>query len=93
VGASSPEGEKLYETTEEKEGSTYTRLVMKDECLVGMQLINKSEHGGLLLSRMLRKDNLLEAAREVRNDKVLSKTPWNYWMKYYSRFCREIIPQ
>ena len=93
VGAASPEGEKLYETAEKKEGSTYTRLVMKDKALVGMQLINKSEYGGLLLSRMLRKDNLLEAAREVQNDKLLSRKPWNYWMKHYSVFCREIIPQ
>jgi len=93
VGAASPEGEKLYETAEKKEGSTYTRLVMKDKALVGMQLINKSEYGGLLLSRMLRKDNLLEAAREVQNDKLLSRKPWNYWMKHYSLFCREIIPQ
>jgi NADH oxidase (H2O2-forming) len=93
VGAACPEGEKLYETTDEKEGSTYSRLVMKDNCLVGMQLINRSEHGGLLLSRMFRKDNLLETAREVRNDKVLSRKPWNYWMKHYSRFCREMIPQ
>jgi NADH oxidase (H2O2-forming) len=93
VGASSPEGEKLYETTEEKEGSTYYRLVMKDKCLVGMQLINKSEHGGLLFSRMLRKDNMLEAARVARNDKVLSKKPWCYWIKYYSLFCSEMMPQ
>jgi NADH oxidase (H2O2-forming) len=93
VGASSPEGKKLYETTDAEEGTAYTRLVMKGNCLVGMQLINNGEQGGLLLSRMLRKDNLLEAAREVRNDKVLSRKPWNYWMKHYSRFCREIIPQ
>jgi NADH oxidase (H2O2-forming) len=86
VGAASPEGEKLYETAEKKEGSTYYRLIMKNEVLVGMQLINKSEHGGLLFSKMLRKDNLREAAQEVQSDKIFSRKPWNYWMRRYGLF-------
>lgn len=86
VGAASPDGEKRYEVTEKKEGAAYYRLVMKNKRLVGMQLINKSEHGGFLFSRMLRQDNLWEMAKEIRNDKLLSIKPWNHWISRYNPF-------
>jgi len=48
-----------------------------------MQLINKDEHAGLLFSKMLRKDSLIDLAKLVRDDKLLSIEPWNYWVREY----------
>jgi NADH oxidase (H2O2-forming) len=83
VGAASAEVEKLYEVAEKKEGPIYCRLVMKDKRLVGIQLINRREHGGLLFSKMLRRDNLADLSKAVNDNHLLSIRPWNYWISQY----------
>jgi len=54
--------------------------------LLGMQLINQIEHGGLLFSKMLRKDDIMGLAKTVFDDKLLSVKPWNYWLARYMTF-------
>lgn len=89
VGAASLGTEKNYHIVEKNFGSSFYKLIMEDHRLVGMQLINKSEHGGLLFSKMLRRDNFLELAREAQNPKSISVKPWNYWINRYSLFDKE----
>lgn len=91
VGAASLGIGKDYAIAEKTCGSSFYRLIMEDHRLVGMQLINKSEHGGLLFSRMLRKDNLLKLAKEARNHKSLSVKPWNHWINQYNLFFSEMM--
>ena len=63
--------------------SNYYRLIVVDDRLVGTQLINKTEHAGLLLSKMLRKDNLSELKEVVLDEKLLSMRPWHHWIRQY----------
>jgi len=79
-------GREGYEVIEKRNGSTYYRLVIVDNRLLGMQLINKIEHGGLLFSKMLRKDDIIGLARAVFDDKLLAVKPWNYWLGRYMAF-------
>jgi len=72
-----------YIVAEKSSDSSYHRLIILDNRLVGMQLINKNEHAGLLFSKMLRKDRLVDLAKLVRDDKLLSIEPWNYWVREY----------
>ncbi len=76
-------GREGYEVIEKRNGSTYYRLVIVDNRLLGMQLINKIEHGGLLFSKMLRKDDIIGLAKAVFDDKLLAVRPWNYWLGRY----------
>jgi NAD(P)H-nitrite reductase large subunit len=84
IGAVGNVDGKQYQIVEKGDASSFYRLIMKDRKLLGLQLINKSEHGGRLFSKMLRKDDLLELGREVFNDKYLSIRPWNYWLNQYN---------
>lgn len=72
-----------YETVEGAHGPAYYKLIIFEDQLVGIQLINRSQHAGLLFSRMLRRDHLLHLAKVSTNDRWLSKTPWNYWIRQY----------
>lgn len=73
-----------YEIIEKSNGSIYRRLIIKGNRVVGAQLINTTEHAGLLASVMWRKDNLLQEFGEpILDDKLLSKRPWRYWMRTY----------
>jgi hypothetical protein len=56
---------------------------MVDNRLLGIQLIDRIEHGGLLFSKMLRKDDITGLARTVFDDKLLAARPWNYWLGPY----------
>jgi NADH oxidase (H2O2-forming) len=72
-----------YEVIEKRCGPSYYRLVMVDNRLLGIQLIDRIEHGGLLFSKMLRKDDITGLARTVFDDKLLAARPWNYWLGPY----------
>ena len=78
-----------HEIIEKVLDSSYYRFILKDRRLVGVQLINKSEHAGLLFSRMLRKDDWAHLAEQILNDKWVSMRPWNYWMSRYTSSFRE----
>lgn len=85
-GAAGLAGRKGYEVIEKRDGSSYYRLVIVDNRLLGIQLINKIEHGGLLFSKMVRKDDIVGLARAVFDDKLLAVRPWNYWLGRYLAF-------
>ena len=72
------ENQSGYDLIEKTSDSNYQGLIVVDNRLIGVQLINKTEHAGLLFSRMLRKDNLVELRKVVHNKKLLSMRPWNY---------------
>ncbi len=91
VGAASLGIKKNYHIVEKNFGSSFYRLIMEDLRLVGMQLINKSEHSGLLFSKMLRRNNLLELAKEAQNPKSISMKPWNHWINHYGLYDKEMI--
>lgn len=67
-------------------GSSYYRLTIVEDRLVGVQLITKTEDSGLLLSLMLRKDNLKELRDIITNQKLLSVKPWRYRVGHYLKF-------
>lgn len=71
------------ETIEKDRGGSYYKLILAQDRLVGMQLIHRSQHAGVLFSKMLRKDNLLDLAKISMNDRWLAKAPWNYWLRQY----------
>jgi len=83
LGAVGTKNQDNYQSVEEVRGSSFYRLILRNDRLIGMQLINKSEHAGRLFSKMLRKDDLTELAREVLCGKRLSIRPWNYWISGY----------
>jgi len=72
-----------YNTIEKHFNSSYYRLITANDRLVGIQLINKTEHAGLLFSKMLRKDNLAELKEVILDEKLLSMKPWHHWLKQY----------
>lgn len=72
-----------YRVIEGKRGSSYHRLILVEGVLIGMQLIDRSEHAGLLFSKMLRRENLTNLSKAVKGDKELSIRPWNYWVSQY----------
>lgn len=72
-----------YHVIEKTCDSNYYRLIIVNDRLVGMQLINKSEHAGLLFSKMLRKDNLVELKKVILDDRLLSMKPWHYGIRRY----------
>lgn len=72
------------EIIEKSNSSTYRRLIIKGNRIVGAQLINTTEHAGLLASVMWRKDNFLRELYEtILDDKLISIRPWRYWMRTY----------
>jgi len=72
-----------YDIIEKNYDSTYFRLVVVGDRLVGAQLINKPEHAGMLSSMMWRRDNLVELRKVVLNEKLLLMKPWRYWISEY----------
>jgi hypothetical protein len=72
-----------YDIIERSFDSSYYRLIIESDRLVGMQLINKGEHAGLLFSRMLRRDNIVELGRVIKDDKLLAMKPWQHWIRQY----------
>lgn len=82
-GASCFEKRSDYNIIKRNFDSNYYRLIVVDDRLVGTQLINKTEHAGLLLSKMLRKDNLSELKEVVLDEKLLSMRPWHHWIRQY----------
>ena len=85
-GAAGLAGRKGYEVIEKRDGLSYYRLVLVENRLLGMQLINKIDHGGLFFSKMVRKDDIIGLARAVFDDKLLAVRPWNYWLGRYLAF-------
>lgn len=79
------------EMVEKVFNSTYYKLIMRDNRLVGFQLLNRGEHAGLMFSKMVRKDKILELAKGVSNDKLLSIIPWNYWIRQYNLLGKEVM--
>lgn len=69
----------------------YYRLIILDNSLVGMQMIDTSEHAGFFFSKMLRKDDVKELRRIALNDKLLSVRHWNYLVSKYMTPRREVI--
>lgn len=74
---------RFYKSIEKVQGSAYHKMIFSQDKLVGLQLINCPEYAGLLISRIMRGDHVLDLAKVFRNDRRLSKSPWNYWIGQY----------
>jgi hypothetical protein len=61
----------------------YHRLIIVDNSLIGMQMIDKSEHAGFLFSKMMRQDDVQELRRIAHNDKLLSVRFWDHLVSKY----------
>lgn len=85
IGASSayPDDQETYEIIDTTRGSGLCRIILKDNRMVGIQLINNLQHGGVLLSRMVKKETVFAMPKCGTSGASLSMRPWNYWMKIY----------
>ena len=71
------------EAIEGESGGGYYRLVVSGNRLVGIQLIDKSEKAGMLFSKMLRRDDVVDLIRSAQDDRWISMRPWNFWIRKY----------
>lgn len=85
IGSASayPDDQQTYETVDTARGSALCRIILKDNRMVGIQLIKNLQHGGVLLSRMVKKERLFARPKGVTLGTSQSMRPWNYWMKAY----------
>lgn len=72
-----------YEVVEKIDGSSYCRMLFLQDRLVGAQFITKPENAGLLLSLMIRQDNLRLLSNTIANKKLISLYPWRYRIRQY----------
>ena len=66
---------RVMEKGNEKE---FRRLIISEERLVGLQLINRSEQAGILISKMVRGDKLPKLPL-TPHPALAAKVPWKYW--------------
>ena len=94
IGAASayPDDQQKYETVDTARGSALCRIILKDNRMVGIQMIKNLQHGGVLLSRMVKKDKLFAAPKGVPFGASKFMRPWNYWMKAYGLADSEPVP-
>jgi NADH oxidase (H2O2-forming) len=70
---------RLFRVMEKRDGREFRRLIISEGKLVGLQLINRSEQAGMLISKMVRRDKLPKLPL-TPHPTLAAKVPWKYWL-------------
>jgi NADH oxidase (H2O2-forming) len=68
-----------FRVMESRSGREFRRLIISEEKIVGLQLINRNEQAGMLISKMVKGDKLPKLPL-TPHPTLAAKVPWKYWL-------------